>query len=309
MRTLLTLILSIHFAAQLFSQQFPQYTQFAFHQFSFNPAHAGIKNCADLHSLYRMQWVGFDGAPSSGFFTASIPLYAKRKQYLSARQGTGLKFENDRIGSFAVNRLNIAYAAHFNFNKTDRLSLGLYMGALQMAYDPSDVTTQETDPAVMNQVNFVKPDASFGAWFNTENYYVGLILPNLIPAKWDNIGLDSRYRFHFLLNGGYQLPLNERLTLIPVMMVRIPPRGPLSVDLNLHLDYKGFLNFGVGYRNTDALMAFVNGRLFDQLTVGYSFDYTLSQIQRAARNTHEISLRFTTCKSDKTSTSACPLFE
>lgn len=292
-----------------YGQQFPQYTQFAFHQFSFNPAHAGIKSCIDMHTLYRTQWVSFDGAPKSGFFTASIPINVKRKKYLSARHGTGVRFENDRIGQFGMNRLDLAYAAHFNFNQENRLSLGLYMGVIQMGYDPSSTTTQYVDPAVMTQANFVKPDASFGAWYNSSNYYIGLTMPNLILSRWDDIGLESKYRFHVLLNGGYKYPVNKNVTFLPVMMVRIPPSGPLSVDLNVHLDYKGFINFGLGYRNTDALMAFFNIRLFDQLTIGYSFDYTLSDIQRAAKNTHEISLRLTTCKTPKTSTSACPLFE
>ena len=61
-----------------------------------NPAHAGIKTCIDIHSLYRIQWVGFQGAPKSGFLTLSAPIKTKRKNYLSARQGLGLKFETDQ---------------------------------------------------------------------------------------------------------------------------------------------------------------------------------------------------------------------
>lgn len=306
------LVFSIAFLGSMgnsIAQQLPQYTQFAFHQFSFNPAHAGIKDCIDMHSLYRIQWVGFDGAPKSGFFTASIPLRIKRKQYLSARHGMGVKFENDKIGQFGMNRLNLAYAAHFNFNQNDRLSLGLYFGVIQMGYDPTNTTTQYVDPAVMSQANFVSPDASFGAWYNTEKFYFGLTTPNMILSKWEDIGTSSRYRFHFLFNGGYQYSLNKNVSLLPAFIVRIPPKGPASVDLNLHTDYKGFINVGFGYRNTDALLLFFNLRLFDQLTIGYSFDYTLSQIQRGANNTHEISLRLTTCKTPRTSTSACPLFE
>ena len=112
-----------------------------------------------------------------------------------------------------------------------------------------------------------------------------------------------------ILNAGYQYPLRDELTLSPVGIIRIPPRGPLSVDLSLQMNYKGFLGFGLGYRNVDALLAYFNIKLFDQLTIGYSFDYTLSDIQLVAKNTHEVSLRFTTCKTPRSMTSACPLFE
>src|SRR5690606_18684603 len=105
------------------TQQIPQYSQWSLHQFAGNPAHAGIKPCIDVHALYRLQWVGFEGAPRSGFFTMAVPLSAKRRKYLSARHGTGFKFETDQIGQFNVNRFNLAYAAHFNFTTDNRLSL------------------------------------------------------------------------------------------------------------------------------------------------------------------------------------------
>lgn len=291
------------------AQQLTQYSQWSTHQFSFNPAHAGIKQCVDIHSLFRTQWVGFDGAPKSGFLTVSIPLQAQRKQFLSARHGTGFKFETDRIGQFGFNRINAAYAAHFNFDKTNRLSLGLYAGIVQMAYDPSTTIVLETDPAVFNQANFIAPDASFGAWYNAENFYAGLTLQSLITSKWKDIGYDSRHRFHANIHGGYRFAVNDDISLLPGILLKFPPRGPWALDLNMHLDYKNFLNVGLGYRNTDALMAFVSIRLIDQLTIGYSFDYTLSAVQLAAKNTHEISIRFTTCKVQRQGSADCPMFE
>ncbi|MBL4861520.1 MAG: PorP/SprF family type IX secretion system membrane protein [Crocinitomicaceae bacterium] len=291
------------------AQQVPQYSQWFLHQFANNPAHAGIKKCVDLHTLYRIQWVGFEGAPSSGFLTASIPLNARRKRYLSARQGTGFKFETDRIGQFNVNRVNFAYAAHFNFNKYDRLSLGVYGGVLQMAYDPSASTTAVPDPSVMSQANFISPDASFGAWFNSQNYFIGLSLQNLFRSPWQDIGTDSRYRFHTAINGGYRYAINEDFTFLPMVNLKIPPSGPLALDLNLYADYKNFLGFGLGFRNTDALIAILDIKLKEQLSIGYSFDFTLSRIQSGAHNTHEISLRFTTCKPDRSGPASCPLFE
>lgn len=290
-------------------QQIPQYTQWSYHQFAGNPAHAGIKRCVDIHTLYRAQWVGFDGAPQSGFLTVSVPLDAKRRKYLSARHGTGLRFENDRIGQFGFNRINLAYAGHFNFTASRRLSLGIFAGAVQMGYNPSTVQTSSPDPSVSKEGSFVAPDASFGAWFNDENYYIGLSLQNLIPSPWPSIGLDSRFRIHAQLNGGYRLGIGEKVSLLPSANLRIPPRGPVSVDLNLHLDYKNLLGFGVGYRNTDALMFFASLKIKEQFSIVYSFDYTLSAIQLGAQNTHEISLRFTTCKPDRQSTASCPLFE
>jgi type IX secretion system PorP/SprF family membrane protein len=303
------IILSIVFAQISRAQQIPEYTQWFLHQFAINPAHAGIKQCIDIHSLYRIQWVGVDGAPDSGFLSVSIPLQARKRKMLSARHGTGFKFETDRVGQFSTNRLNAAYAAHFNFNKTDRLSLGVYGGIIQTGYDPGNSTTADPDPTVMQQANFISPDATFGAWFNSENYFVGLTLRNVFRSKWIDIGTDSRHRVHLAINGGYRVKLNENITFLPSMIIRIPPRNPVSTDINLYVDYKNVLGLGVGYRSGDAINGVVTFKIKEQFSISYSFDYAVTAIQSVAKNTHELSLRFTTCKPDRSGPAKCPLFE
>lgn len=296
-------------SAHSFAQQLPQYTQWSWHQFAQNPAHAGIKQCIDIHSLYRLQWVGFEGAPRTGFLTLSIPLNVKRKQYFSARHGFGLKFETDQIGQFSVQRFNLAYAAHFNFNQTDRLSLGLYAGFIQTGYDPSTITTANPDPIVENQGSFFAPDATFGAWYNSEKYYGGLILQNLLPSKWNSIGSDSKNRFHTIIQGGYIFTLNDNFSLLPTLQAKFAGRGKSAVDLTAHVDYRNILSLGIGFRSTDALLFLAQVKIKEQLSIGYSFDYTLSRIQLGAKNTHEVSIRFTTCKIDRKSTTGCSLFD
>ena len=291
------------------SQQIPQYSQWYLNQFANNPAHAGIKKCIDIHTLYRLQWVGFEGAPRSGFLSVSIPLSSKRRKYLSARQGTGFKFETDQIGQFNSNRLSLAYAAHFNFNEYNRLSLGVYGGILQLGYNPLGFETSEPDPYAMSEGSVILPDASFGAWFNSEKYYLGLTLKNLIPIQWRSIGINSKNRIHTSITGGYQARINKSLSLNTASIIRIPPTGPLSIDLNLLLNIEGVISLGLGYRNTDAIISLLNIKIKNQFSVSYSFDYTLSKIQLRASNTHELSLRYTTCNKKKSSAAICPLFE
>lgn len=291
------------------AQQVPEYSQWYMHQFAINPAHAGIKQCIDLHTLYRMQWVDFEGAPRTGFLTMSIPLQNRRKRVFGARHGTGFKFETDQFGAFSVTRLNLAYAAHFNFTQDTRLSLGAYGGVVQTGYDASIVTTHDPDPTVLEQSNFLSPDASFGAWFNSTNYFLGLSLRNLIRSKWEDIGGDSRHRLHASLNGGYRWAVRDNLTLLPGFNLRIPPRSPVSLDINLHADFSNVFGFGIGFRAGDAINATAVFKIREQFAIGYTFDYSLTRIQSVAKNTHELSLRFTTCKPDRTNSNSCPLFE
>ncbi|MCO5261006.1 MAG: type IX secretion system membrane protein PorP/SprF [Crocinitomicaceae bacterium] len=291
-----------------FAQQIPQYSQWLFHQFAMNPAHAGIKKCIDIHGVFRAQWVGIKGAPLSGFTTASIPLNSKRKKFLSARHGMGIKFEADKIGQFNTNRFNLAYAGHFNFNKDNRLSLGLYAGIVQFGYNHSTSTTVTPDPAVMRETSIIRPDAHFGAWWNGKNYYIGLMANQLIPTKW-NIGEDSRFRFHFALNGGYRFIINDNLGLITSSMVRFPVIGPVNADININFDIQNIVNLGVGFRTQDAVIFMAGFKINQQFSLNYSFDLTVSGLRKASSGTHEIGISFLTCKPENRSTSRCPLFE
>jgi type IX secretion system PorP/SprF family membrane protein len=294
--------------SSVFAQQNAQFTQWSAHQFSFNPAHAGIKTCMDVHALFRMQWVGFEGAPRSGVITLTAPLETRRKQYFSARHGLGFRMESDRIGQFNTTRFNLAYAGHFNFTQDTRLSLGLFAGAMQFGYDPSKTVTIDVDPTVFKEASFIAPDASFGAWWNGKNYYAGLVLQNLIPIRWTNIGDQSRFRIHTLINGGYRFSMSETFTLLPSVMVRIPSKGPLSIDAQVMADWQNKVQLGIGYRNQDALLFFAGFKINSRFSVLYSFDLTTSALRKASSNSHELSIILNNCAPAESGSLSCPLF-
>ena len=79
---------------------------------------------------------------------------------------------------------------------------------------------------------------------------------------------------------------------MPHMIVRVPPKGPISYDLNLHFDYSNVFGIGAGYRNSDALIAFVSFKIRDQFMIIYSFDYTISQLGISTGGAHEVSIRY-----------------
>ncbi|MBP6091171.1 MAG: type IX secretion system membrane protein PorP/SprF [Crocinitomicaceae bacterium] len=304
----LLVVVFIVFSCSLFSQQMPQYSQWSTNHFALNPAHAGIKSCLEVHSLVRLQWIGFDGAPKSGFFNLSLPLPAKRQHFLSARQGFGIRFEADQIGPYFTNRYGVSYAGHFNFSQNTRLSLGVNAGIIQMGYDPSKSITIAPDPTISKELSLTLPDASFGAWWNGENYYIGLVLNNLLRSRWTDFGTDARFRFHTLLYAGTRLKVSDKITLLPAALLKIPPAGPVAIDIQGMFDFQKRLSLGLGWRNTDALILFAGIKLNPRFTVNYSADIVLSAINNQARSSHEISLVFTGCVTENTGTLKCPLF-
>jgi type IX secretion system PorP/SprF family membrane protein len=190
-----------------------------------------------------------------------------------------------------------------------RLSFGLSAGIQQFAYDHTQATTIEADPAVAQSVNqMLFPLFGLGVWYNSENFYVGAAVDQIARNKWEDVGFTSRFSLHTKIQTGTKFTFDNDNSLLPGILFRIPPAGPISFDINLMLDFQNTLMLGVGYRNTDAFIAFLKVNI-KQFTVGYSFDYITSAIRGGNFHTHEISLQFSGCRRGKRSQNACPLFE
>ena len=72
-RFLLGLCLTGFFAG-VHAQQKPQYTQYILNNYIINPALTGIENYTDVKLSHRHQWVGFQDAPVTTYFTIHKPI-------------------------------------------------------------------------------------------------------------------------------------------------------------------------------------------------------------------------------------------
>ncbi|PWH84716.1 PorP/SprF family type IX secretion system membrane protein [Brumimicrobium oceani] len=308
MRKIITfLILMLSFTS--LGQQIAQYSQWSFNQFAINPALAGVKRCLDVRTAVRLQWAGFEGAPESGLFTINAPLKKLKKRHNASFHGLGGKIERDVFGPFNNFAVSMAYAMHFPMEKDRRLSFGASAGVQQFAYDHTQAITIDPDPAVAQTVNqMLYPLLGLGVWYNSDKFYAGAALDQVGRNKWDDVGFSSRFRLHTKVQMGTRFALENNNTLLPGILFRIPPAGPISFDMNLMIDFKNQLMLGIGYRNTDALIGFLKVNI-KKFTIGYSFDYITSAIRGGNFHTHEISLQFSACRKGPRSTDACPLFE
>lgn len=302
----------LFFSCCLFSlvnaQQVPQYSQWYWNQFELNPAHAGIRNCIELKTAYRFQYVGVEGMPHHGNFSITSPIPTKRKELLTPRHGVGVKLATERIGIFIVNRLNFAYAAHINFSQDNRLSVGIDAGIKQLSVNMAKVTTEEFDPTLHQYAANWMPDANIGLWWNSKDYYVGLMFRELLMSKWRNIGLESRYNMHIYLNGGYRYAGKNGFSFFPMMQLKMPVKGQVSADLVFLFDHNNVFSYTVGFRTSEAVMASFQVKIKEVFGIGYSFDYVFNRLGGFANSSHEISLTFSGCRSYVKTRTGCDLF-
>lgn len=291
------------------AQQLGNMSQWFNHQYAFNPAYTGIKQCMDVQATLRGQWIKVDGAPYTGWLSIHSPLSAKRRKFLSARHGLGGLVSMDKIGPFQDIRVQLSYAGHFNFNVYNRLSLGLAFGARQLSFDLNEAKPLTPDPVINGSASQILPTATVGAWWNGRKYYIGFSMSELIPQKWAVIGMNARYQMHAYLTGGYKYQINPKFTLIPGIFLSFTKNTPINLQIHAVMEYKHVFSFGLGYRNTDALIGIIGFRIKEKFKIGYSFDFILSKLRPNTVHTHEITLSFSPCRKQSDNPNACATFD
>jgi len=273
------------------AQQDPQFTHYMYNMNVINPAYAtdneGIIN---VGGLYRTQWVGAVGAPKTGTLFVHSPI-AKRVEM-------GLSFVNDAIGDIVhENNIYADFAYVLPVSSKNKLSFGLKGGVT--LFDANLIGLQlneQPDNAFANNVNKVFPNVGVGTFFFNDKYYIGFSAPNLLTTKHleskDGIQTTGVEAIHYFFTGGYVFDISSNLRFKPAFMAKGVSGAPLSMDLTTNFLINNKLELGAGYRFDDSVSGLINFYVTPNLRIGYSYDYTLSNLGRYNSGTHEIFLLF-----------------
>ncbi|MFD1096836.1 PorP/SprF family type IX secretion system membrane protein [Salegentibacter chungangensis] len=280
----------ILFSIKGMSQQDPVFTQYMYNMSVVNPGYAtddpGILN---LGGIYRSQWVGMEGAPSTANFFAHTPV--------SERVELGISIVHDEIGDIIKeNNITADFAYVLPAGETSKISFGVKGGLSTYDADPSGLIIPDGNDPAAESVSEVFPVFGVGAFWFSDNYYLGLSAPNLFTSKHieNSQGLRGigEENIHYFLTGGYVFDLNENLKLKPAFMARGVQGAPLSVDVTANVLLYDRLEAGIGYRFDESVTGLVNFKITPQLRVGYAYDYTTSNLSNYNDGTHEIMLLF-----------------
>jgi type IX secretion system PorP/SprF family membrane protein len=277
------------------AQQDPEYTQYMYNMSVINPAYAtGTQSLLNLGTLYRTQWVGAVGAPKTLTLFGHLPLHKKVEVGLSLITddiGDGAKKENNFYADFA-------YVLPFDDNR--KLSLGLKAGftSIQTNFNGFRLESgnAQTDLAFQDNVNVTKPNIGIGAFYFTDNYYIGLSAPNLLQSQHieEKAGIDASRgeKIHGFLTAGYVFKLTDSFKFKPAFMTKFVPGAPLSADITANVLYNDKFELGAAYRFGDAVSALMNVNVTQNIKVGYAYDYTLSNLGKFNSGTHELFILF-----------------
>jgi type IX secretion system PorP/SprF family membrane protein len=257
-----------------------------------NPAYATDNlETINLGALYRAQWVGIEGAPSTGMFFAHKPMTENIE--------IGASIVHDQVGDVVKETSFFAdFAYILRFKEKHRLSLGVKAGASFFTTDffGFQYTDVEPDLAFANNLSRVYPNIGTGVFYFTDQYYVGLSVPNLLQnthlSRQDGVVANGVESNHYFLTAGYVFNLNENIKFKPAFMTKLVASAPASIDITANFLLYNKFEIGAAYRVQDAVSALANFKVNDQLRIGYSYDYTLTNLTKFNSGSHEFMLLF-----------------
>jgi type IX secretion system PorP/SprF family membrane protein len=277
------------------AQQDPQYTQYMYNMSVVNPAYAtATPAILNLGSLYRYQWAGMEGAPKTLTLFAHTPINQKIE--------AGFSLISDDIGNGTKKETNVFadFAYILKLDEKQKLSFGIKAGVSSIStnfngfrLNSGDVSTDE---AFAENVNETVPNIGAGAYYFTDNYYVGLSAPNLLSAEHIKSRADINSfgprEIHTYFTGGYVFDINEAFKLKPAFMAIFVKGSSVSMDLTINALYNEKFELGAAYRIDDSMSLLMNVNVLPNLRVGYSYDYTISNLSQFNSGSHEIVLLY-----------------
>ncbi len=288
MKLKLIFILTVVFCSVTYAQQEPQYSQYMYNMSTVNPAYAtGQNGLISTGILYRKQWTGIEGSPQTANVFANIPMSQKIElsvNYVNDKIGDAIPVTNDYA--------NVDFAYVTQISDKARLSYGLKAGINSFRIDPSS-SDVATDPAFADNTSTTQLNIGAGIYLFTNNFYAGISSPNLLPSDIDIDGIGiAQTKTHLYGVFGYVFDFVDEVKLKPSMVIKQVLDSPLTFDLSINsLIYNKF-ELGVSYRYTDSFIALAGFNITQNLKVGYSYDFSVSELSGYNNGSHEIVLLF-----------------
>jgi type IX secretion system PorP/SprF family membrane protein len=259
-------------SCSLKAQQDAQSSMYFFNPLNFNPAYAGTRGCANITSVGRAQWLGWEGAPKTQFLSIHAPA-------IRQKIGLGGNLNMDKVGARSSINATAHFAYHLQLNEDDlKLSFGASGGIQRDQYNFRGlIVTDNTDPNYLFANSTLNSNFGFGTYLYSKKYYAGFSLPRLINRSLDNNTGNSILQRHLYIMAGYVYSLNSVIDIKPSILYKNTANSPASADLNLSAYFYQKLWIGMLYRVNDAIGFNTSFQVNDNLMIGYAYDFPLNQ--------------------------------
>lgn len=294
--------------------QDPQFSQYYQAPLYLNPGFTGVTPQQRVAMNYRIQWPSLPKAFTT--YAASYDIFVEE-----LRSGFGLMLTTDQMGSAGWRTTTAGLLYSYKVKITDKVvfSPGLYFGYGSNGIDRSkvrlgkdldveyDVPGSSLDPDVARIGNSSYFDFGSGFLIYSRQLWLGTSFTHMNRPSISVLNEASRLPMKTAIHAGARIDLSGgprnggRVSyLTPSFIYRMQGKSFSQLDLgvNYHIDpvsvglwYRGkpFEKTVINSISQDALILTL-GLYFKQLSVGYSYDFTISEMETASGGAHEISL-------------------
>ena len=286
--------LLMFFSVAGYCQQDILVSQYMFNHLLLNPAYAGSKDYMMATLLYRKQWVDFKGAPTTQVATLHGPVGL-------TNFGWGASISHDKIGVTDRTDAYLNAAYHLPVGPKMKLSLGLRGGGGYYSYKNSDLIYWDSNDPLFagDKTSKFIPNIGAGAYLYTDKFYVGLSVPNVISYDTTKVlSLDMSGNVvpnqvrHYFATAGVALEVNPDVVIKPSVLVKYVQNAPVEADFNVNVLFAQVLWVGGSYRTGDSFVALLELQLTKKFRLGYSYDFTTTDVKNYSAGSHEIMIGY-----------------
>lgn len=280
------------------AQQDPMYTQYMFNTQTINPAYAGTWESFSFMVLARQQWAGLEGAPQTYTFSMQAPLK-------NERVALGLNLISDVVGLEKRFYMFTDYSYLLPINEGMKLRLGLKGGFTNYSNNLSEYITNVPgsgiiDPSFQGEIDrkFV-PNFGIGGFLYGKKYYAGFSIPKILSHdfenNYNNLSVNTELRHYFLI-AGLIFDLGQNVKFKPTMLTKATfsseSGAPVELDLTANFLIKEKFWLGAMFRTGDSFGFIAQWIIDKKLRIGYSYDYTTTNLQNFHNGSHEIMISY-----------------
>lgn len=289
--------------------QDPQFSQYYMAPLYLNPGFTGITPQQRLAVNHRIQWPNLPQAFAT--YSASYDIFVDE-----LRSGFGILATTDKMGSAGWRSTTVGLNYSYKVRLNDKIvfSPGLYFGYGINGLDRSKLRLGDglefdgisLDPDLQKLGNQQYFDFGSGFLFYSRSLWLGAAFAHMNTPNLSILNDVSRLPMKTTIHGGARLTLTsgpreqDRASyLTPSFIYRIQgPVSQLDFGLNYHIDpisigvwYRGkpFETNYIGTVNQDALILTL-GMYLKTLTIGYSYDFSISELSASSGGAHEIAI-------------------
>lgn len=308
-KILLSTLLLSAVAGSAMAQQQPQFSHYGFNGMYLNPAYAGIKGQGEITAIGRSQYYGYDGTFDSGgspqtlSLTASLPIAA-------IGGGLGIGVYRDKIAQLGTTNAQLSYSKHFKVGE-GRLGIGV-QGVLNNIHQGTYRANDEDDVKVPREGSDQKFDVGAGAWYESDQLYVGLSVNNLLRSSYKFNsqvagGRTAEYinENHAYLTAGYNIEASSSVVITPTVLVKMVMPGKFgdsnkftfknnSYELGARATFNDRFWGGIGYRYDESFtgMAGLSFAKDNAMRVGLAYDLVAFNQDARALSSFELMLSY-----------------